>query len=101
MTETKKTRPRYTQEFKLQAVAKCVEIGVSRTVEELGVCHATLKSWMLKAKRGPSAEGKPSYEDLEREVLKLKKELGYVSEINKILKKSTAIFSNDEMGGLR
>ena len=101
MTEKKKTRQSYSPEFKAEAVAKCLEIGVSRTSKELGVTAITLKNWMVKSQRGPVDDGKPSYEDLERENRRLKKELGYVGEINKILKKSTAIFSNSEMGGLR
>ena len=48
-----------------------------------------------------SHPGKPSYQELEAEIRRLKKELGYVAEINKVLKKSTAIFSSSEMGGLR
>jgi len=101
VTEKKKSRPTYSPEFKAESVAKCLEIGVSRTSKELGVAHATLTSWMLKAKRGPTPDGKASYEELERENRRLRKELGYVNEINKVLKKSTAIFSSGEMGGLR
>ena len=101
MSENKKTRPSYSTEFKAQAVAKCLEIGVNLTSEELGVSTASLKNWVLKSKQSPRPDGKPSYEDLEREVRRLRKEIGYVSEINKILKKSTAIFSSEEMGGLR
>ena len=101
MTEKKKTRPTYSAEFRAEAVAKCLKIGVSQTSKELGVSPVTLKNWVLKANRGPKIDGKPSYEDLEKEVRKLKKELGYVNDINKIVKKSTAIFSSSELGGLR
>jgi len=51
VTEKKRTRPTYTPEFKAQAVAKCLEIGISRTSEELGVSHASLKNWMDKVKQ--------------------------------------------------
>lgn len=101
MTEKKKKRPSYSSEFKTEAIGKCLKIGVSTTSKELGVAPSTLNKWLLNAKGEPSADGKPSYQDLERENLRLKKELGYVNEINKILKKSTAIFSSGEMGGLR
>ncbi len=102
MNEKKRTRPTYSPEFKVEAVAKCAEIGVNRTSKELGVSPASLNKWCLAARSGPSApDGKPSYQDLEKEILRLRKEMGYVNEINKILKKSTAIFSNGEMGGLR
>lgn len=102
MTEKKRTRPAYSAEFKAEALAKCSEIGVNRTSKELGVSAVTLKSWSFKANgEGHMLNGKPSYQDLEKENRKLKKELGYVNEINKVLKKSTAIFSSSEMGGLR
>jgi len=42
-----------------------------------------------------------SYDQLEREVGRLQKENGYLKEINKVLKKSTAIFSSDHLGGLK
>ena len=102
MTDKKRTRPTYSAEFKAEALVKSREIGIKQTSLELGVSQGALRSWMLKADRSTSpVDGKPSYQDLEKEVAKLKKELGYVTEINKVLKKSTAIFSNSEMGGLR
>ena len=101
MSQKKKTRPTYSTEFKAEAVRKCRESSLNQVSRELGVAVATLRTWLMKAEVGPSEKGKPSYEDLERQIRKLKKELGYVSEINEILKKSTAIFSNDRMGGLR
>ena len=102
VTEKKRTRPTYSAEFKAEALVKCAEIGLNRTSQELGVARATLKSWSLRANsEGPALDNKPSYQDLEKENRRLKRELGYVNEINKVLKKSTAIFSNSEMGGLR
>ena len=76
----------------------------------MGICSATyapIGSYYLfsrkefSGKTATSPENKPTYEELEKEVRQLKKELGYVEEINRVLKKSTAIFSNKEMGGLR
>ena len=102
MKDKKRTRPTYSTEFKAEALAKCSEIGINRTSKELGVAVATLRNWTLKAGAENSKNsGKPSYQELEKEIRKLKKELGYVSEINKVLKKSTAIFSSSEMGSLR
>ena len=102
MSEKARKRPTYTPEFKAEAVAKCLNIGVNATSKELGVSPVTLRTWMLKDGGSPGSPGaKPSYEELEREVQKLKREVGYITEINRILKKSTAIFSAGEMGGLR
>ena len=101
MIDKKKSRPVYSPEFKADAVAKCLEIGAYKVSKELGVSPVTLRSWVLKSGKDPKSKGKASYEDLENENRKLKKELGYVQEINKVLKKSTAIFSGYEMENLR
>ena len=101
MSEEKRTRPNYSVEFKADAVSKCLKIGVKKTSEELGVSRNSLADWVKRSERSEaSISGKPSYEELEREIRKLKKENGYISEINRVLKKSTAIFSSKEMGGL-
>lgn len=92
----------YSSEFKAEAVAKCLKIGASKASIELGVSKSTLHGWMTKAREVPQSSGeKPSYEELELEVQRLRREVGYVNEINRILKKSTAIFSAAEMGGSR
>mgnify|MGYP001545518942 CR=1 FL=1 len=100
------SRPTYSVEFREAAVAKCLEIGATETSQELGVSISTLSGWK---KKYSSQEGlsespvKPSYEqlELELEVKKLKKELSYVSQINQVLKKSTAIFCAEQMEDLR
>ena len=101
MSEKKKTWKHYSKEFKAEAVAKCSEIGINATSRELGVSIASLRIWRDRANSESSSENKPSYADLERENRKLRKELGYVKDINEVLKKSTAIFSSKEMGGLQ
>lgn len=97
--ESKKKKKVYSKEFKLQAVERAKAVGTSKASEELGVSIASLSSW--KKMLDPTRENsdKPSYEELQREVKRLKRELGYVEEINKVLKKSTAIFSNDHFRG--
>lgn len=102
MPEKSRKRPTYSPEFKAEAVAKCLNIGIYETGRELGVSPSTLRLWILKSEGEPSPSGsKPTYDELEREVQKLRREVGYVNEINRILKKSTAIFSAGEMGGFR
>ena len=101
MSEKKKSKPTFSLEFKAEAARKCLEIGINKTSLELGVSPSALRNWCLKGNSEACSKDKPSYQTLEAENLRLKKELGYVSEINKILKKSTAIFSANEMGGLR
>lgn len=94
---------KYNNEYKQEAVERSKILGISKTCEELGVSQASLSRWKKEFSAGELSKpkNKPSYTDLEKEVLKLKKELGYVEEINRILKKSTAIFSSKELGDLK
>lgn len=99
--EKKQRRPRrkFTEEFKREAVELSRKMGITKASEELDVDGATLRNWRLKEESKGSPKGKKSYAELERENRKLTKENGYLKEINKVLKKSTAIFSSDHMGG--
>lgn len=100
MEKVKRTRKVYSKEFKREAVARSKKIGISNTCEELGISLSALARWRREFSEESTAsnsEAKPSYEDLEKENRRLKREIGYTQEINKILKKSTAIFSNSEM----
>ena len=93
------TKKKYTEEFKKEAVARSKAVGPSKTCEELGLSSSLIYSWKKKYddEVSTSKGKKPSYDELEKEVKKLKKELGYMDEINKVLKKSTAIFSSDQI----
>jgi len=101
--EKKQRRPRrkFTEEFKREAVELSGKIGITKASKELDIDSATLRNWRLKEESRGSTVGKKSYAELERENRKLAKEIGYLKEINKVLKKSTAILSNDLMGGLK
>ena len=99
--QTKKNK--FTVEFKQEAVSRSYSIGIKKTCEELGVGLSTLTRWRREFSHVKSSKpsSKPSYEDLEKENKKLKKEMAYVEEINRILKKSTAIFSSNQMINLK
>jgi len=102
--ESKSKKKSYSKEFKIQAVERCKLVGIQKASEELGVCKASLSNW--KNQLDPSKSDKKSstelsYQELLKENIRLKKELSYVEEINDILKKSTAIFSNDKFRGLK
>lgn len=101
MERERKQRKRYSLEFKQEAVVRCRAMGVTQTSQELGVCQATLNRWKKEAAESgrKGAENKPTYEELEKENRRLKKENGWLEEINRILKKSTAIFSSTHLGG--
>jgi transposase len=102
MTKTKRS---FSQEFKDEAVDLAKREGNSKAARDLGVNEACIRNWRNKQESPkviPSQTGtKKSYDELEKENRKLEKENGYLREINKVLKKSTAIFSADHMGFLK
>jgi transposase-like protein len=100
----KQPRPRriYSEEFKQEAVARCNAVGPTQTCQELDIAGSVLNRWRKQYSEDISVKvgkEKPSYEDLEKENKRLKKELSYVEDINDILKKSTAIFSKSHLKG--
>lgn len=103
--ETKSRRPKrkFTDEFRLEAVELAKKIGNVQAGKELDLHESLIRQWKKKFEKSSteSKSDKKSYADLERENRRLAKEIGYLKEINKVLKKSTAIFSNDQMGGLK
>lgn len=103
--EEKKRRKRriFTEEFKREAVELVDKIGISKAEKELDIGNSVLRGWKKKLQNpeSKSSSEKKSYSDLEKENRRLAKEIGYLKEINKVLKKSTAIFSNDQMDGLK
>ena len=101
--KNKRTRRTFSEEFKQEAIELIDKIGLSKAEHELDIGESTLRAWRKKF-RSPEAENsqaKKSYQELERENRKLAKEIGYLREINKVLKKSTAIFSNDQLVNLK
>lgn len=99
MVKTKK----FSKEFKIEATKLSAEIGLVKAAEQLGVGVSTLSRWKSEFKTGDlnaNAE-KKTYQELETEIRQLKKENGYIKQINDILKKSTAIFSNEQIGDLK
>ena len=104
MSEDKnKKRQKYSLEFKKEAVELSNKIGPKQAAEQLGVNSSSLANWRSKFSEEDKATSndKPSYEELERENRRLKREIGYIEEINKVLKKSTAIFSNTHLKNLK
>jgi len=98
-SETKTKARQYSDEFKEEAVKLSQEIGVKSTAEKLGIHAPMLSNWRKKIlnPKVPKSKDELSYADLLKENKKLKKELGWMQDINEVLKKSTAIFSNDHL----
>jgi len=103
--ESNSRRPRrsFSIEFKAEAVELIEKISIKKASEELDITDSTLRAWRKKIQNPEvqPVEGKKSYQQLAKENRRLAKEIGYLKEINKVLKKSTAIFSRDHMGGLK
>lgn len=98
---SKSGRRSYSQEFKTEAVKLANEKGFKQAAEDLGVHPTTIRQWEKKLHKGPTNSSQKksakTYEELEKELKNVKKELQYMEEINKVLKKSTAIFSSDQL----
>ncbi len=98
---TRKRNRKYSDEFKTQALELASNVGNSEAGRQLGVNESQIRAWRSQSKIKPLDPQKKSYEELERELKKVNKELYYMKEINKVLKKSTAILSQDIMENLK
>ena len=92
-----KPRKRYSKEFKDEAVKLAERVGFSKAGIELGVSSQSIRKWSEPSLKGGMANS--GQESLEAEIKRLRKENGYLKKINEVLKKSTAIFSSDHIGG--
>ena len=87
-------RIRYTDEFKLEAVAQVTDKShsVTSVAGRLGVSTKSLYDWV---KRYGDAPDTPDNSAEQGEIKRLKAELRRVTEERDILKKATAFFAND------
>ena len=87
--------PKYTEEFKIEAVKQSTERGHSfRTVaKRLGVTTNSLRAWIEKYGPGPKHAAK--VDNQQDEIRRLKAELKRVTEERDILKKATAYFAKE------
>jgi transposase len=84
--------PRYTEEFKREAVKQVTVngYGVKDTAQRLGVHFESLRSWIKKYE---SPESNETLSD-KAEIKRLQKELRRVTEERDILKKAAAYFAS-------
>lgn len=102
MVQTSQKRNRkYSEEFKTEAIELASKVGNSEAGRQLGINEAQIRAWKSQLKLKSIDSNKKSYEELEKENKKLQKELNYMKEINKVLKKSTAILSQEIMENLK
>jgi transposase len=88
--------PRYTPEFRAEALKQIAEHGSVREVaKRLGMVEKTLYVWRRDARLGnePLRTATKGGEDLRSENLRLKAELRRVTEERDILKKAAAYFA--------
>ena len=94
MTE-KRTRRRFTSEFKAQAVKRLLEggKGLAEVATELGLSPGQLGGWRNEHLAAGSAEALAARKAEEAETLRLKRENKRLEEENLILKKAAAFFA--------
>ena len=102
---TKKTRPRYNPEYKVECAQLVLDQGYSvrEAAEAMSVGKSTLDKWVrkLRAERGGTlTAGNPITEE-QREIINLKKQVKRLEIEKDILKKASALLMSDSMNGLR
>ena len=91
----KRTRRRFTTEFKAQAVKRLVEggRGLSEVATELGLSPGQLSSWRTEHLAAGSAEAIATRKAEQAELQRLKRENKRLEEENLILRKAAAVFA--------
>ena len=101
---TKKTRRRYTREFKLEAIRLTERRGgkVTEVVNNLGIHPNVLERWMREFRddRRYAFPGNGNLRTPDEEIRLLKRRLREAEEERDILKKALAIFSKKNLDGL-
>ena len=91
----KRTRRRFTAEFKAQAVKRVLEggKGLTEVATELGVGTGQLSTWRTEPLAAGAAEAVAAHEAEAAEMQRLKRENRRLEEENLILKKAAAFFA--------
>jgi transposase len=91
-TSERRSRRKFTDEFKADAVALVEESGgqIAKVAKELGIYDSSLGNWVRQARE--EAAGAPTSEE-RAEIRELKRELERVTRERDILGKATAYFS--------
>ncbi|WP_404801341.1 transposase [Aliarcobacter skirrowii] len=89
--------PRYTDEFKIDAIKQVLEngYGVTETAERLGIHHDSLRNWIKRYQTPESLNKLNITDNANLEIKRLQKELKRVTEERDILKKAAAYFVNN------
>ena len=91
----KRTRRRFTAEYKAQAVQRLLEggRGLAEVATELGVSSGQLSTWRTEHLAAGSAEALAARKAEQAETLRLKREVKRLEEEVEILRKAAAFFA--------
>ena len=91
----RRTRRRFTAEFKAQAVKRVLEgeRGLLEVATELGVSTGQLSTWRTEYLAAGSAEALAARKAEEAEMPRLRREVKRLEEENLILRKAAAVFA--------
>ena len=94
---TKKTRRRYSDEFKADAVSLVTEQGysVSEAARRLGIDRSLLDRWCRKHRQQVSSTPEQQEDDRDAEIKKLREEVRKLQVEKDILKKAAAFFAKE------
>ena len=91
--QSKKTRRRYSAEFKSEALALAEKVGVSEAAEQLNLQTSQLYGWRVKAE-ALNERGRADQEAA-AEIARLKRQLAEKDQEIAILKKASAYFARN------
>jgi len=102
---TKKRRPRYAPEFRLEAAQLVVDQGYStrEAAQAMGVGVSSMDNWarkLRKEREGKPVSGAPLSTE-QRKIKELEKRVKHLEMEKDILKKASALLMSDSMRGLR
>lgn len=102
---SKRTRPTFTPEFRLEAAQLVVDQGrsIREAAEAMGVGKSTMDKWVrqLREERcGGMPQASPMTPD-QRRIRELERQLKRVEEEKDILKKATALLMSDSLSSSR
>jgi transposase len=91
----KRSRRRFTAEFKAQAVNRLLETGrgLSEVATELGLSTGQLSTWRTEQLAAGSAAALAARKSEEAEMQRLRREVKRLEEENVILRKAAAVFA--------